>query len=344
MHSAEHPDGLVVADAEHRVIEWNPVAEKILQITRSNALGRRVEELLELDDHRGNFWFDHLRPYDGLATRTRLTEGQWYTADGRVVLVTASLCRQVRLGPVTKLVISLRESKSRAWHDRERSDMVATVAHELRSPLTGVKGFTSTLLRKWDRFSDEQRQFMLETVDADADRLSRLITDLLDAARLDSGRMTLRISEFDLGELVERILVNISAGTGRRLTVETDADEARIWADEDRIAQLVTNLVQNALTHGQGIRDIVVRTPVDARGGVVLSVSDQGPGIPAGSKTRIFNRFWKGGQGAGSGLGLYIVKGIVDKHGGAICFADHPHGGTTASVWLPRNVPEGLAD
>ena len=105
-------------------------------------------------------------------------------------------------GAVKRVIVSVRNARVRNQRDRERSDLVATVAHELRSPLTGIKGFSSTLLTKWERFSDDQRHLMLETVDADADRLGRLITELLDAARIDAGRLTLRRGPVRLDELL----------------------------------------------------------------------------------------------------------------------------------------------
>lgn len=344
MHSDDLPDGLVVADARERVVEFNPAAESMLGLHRADVLGRPIAEVLELDDRRGRSWFACLRPYDGLVTRTRLTEGLWYTAAGGELLVTAALIRERPRGPVVKLVVSLRDAKPRARLDRERSDMVATVAHELRSPLTGVKGFTSTLLRKWEKFSDEQRQFMLETVDADADRLSRLITELLDAARLDAGRLSLRTASVDVATLAERVLKNVSAGRGQSLRLETETDQTLVWGDADRLTQVVTNLVENALTHGQGLRAITVAAPTDGRDGVLITVSDRGPGIPEAQRARVFNRFWKGGQGAGSGLGLYIVKGIVEQHRGTVQIGDGAQGGSEITVWLPVNEPAGLAD
>ena len=102
--------------------------------------------------------------------RTALTEQAWLLPDGTEVLVTARLHRDVAVGPVQQVAISMRNGRGRKILDRDRSDLVATVAHELRSPLTGVKGFTATLLSKWDRFTESQKQLMLRTVDADADR------------------------------------------------------------------------------------------------------------------------------------------------------------------------------
>ncbi|CAN5417134.1 ATP-binding protein [soil metagenome] len=338
------PDGVVVADRDGLIEHLNTSAERLLGVRAAECIGKPVRDVLTLDNRQGSVWFDCVHPYDGLETRTRLTEQSWFTAHGDELLVTARLNRSKPRGPVEHLVIGLRDSKGRARLDRERSDMVATVAHELRSPLTGVKGFTSTLLKKWDRFSDEQRQFMLETVDADADRLTRLITELLDAARIDSGRLTLRIQAVNVGELVERVLSNISAGIGRTLNVTIDAEHATVWADQDRLTQVFTNLIENALNHGEGLRSVTVREPVDGRGGVVVSIEDFGPGIAVEDRTRVFNRFWKGGQGAGSGLGMYIVAGIVDSHQGQVeigSVADGP--GACVTVWLPNNVPAGLA-
>ena len=105
--------------------------------------------------------------------------------------MTGRINREHRAGPVSSVAVVIRSGRGRARLDRDRSDLVATVAHELRSPLTGVKGFVGTLLNKWDRLNDEQKQLMLRTVYADSERLSRLIAELLDVARIDTGRLPL---------------------------------------------------------------------------------------------------------------------------------------------------------
>ena len=115
-------------------------------------------------------------------------------------------------GKVTRLIVCLRDTASRERHERSRADLVSTVAHELRSPLTSVKGFTATLLAKWDRFNDEQKKLMLETVNADADRVTRLITELLDVSRIDAGRLELRKQVVDLPRRSSKIVAGLVAG------------------------------------------------------------------------------------------------------------------------------------
>ncbi len=147
----------------------------------------------------------------------------------------------------------IRSGRGRARLDRDRSDLVATVAHELRSPLTGVKGFVSTLLSKWDRLNDEQKKLMLTTVHADSERLSRLITELLDVARIDTGRLPLYPRDVDTrhaGRALRRV------GPGRdhahdRVVVRR-GPVPQVFADPDKLTQVVTNVVDNAIRHGEG--------------------------------------------------------------------------------------------
>ena len=144
-----------------------------------------------------------------------------------------------------------------------RAELVSTVAHELRSPLTSVKGFTATLLAKWDRFTDDQKRLMLETVNADADRVTRLITELLDIARIDSGR---------LSEPAGRRPGCVVGGTWRRWRPAVRsrplprAGRGRLpemWVDPDKIDQVLGNLLENAVRHGAGMVTIVVEPDGD---------------------------------------------------------------------------------
>jgi signal transduction histidine kinase len=338
------PDGVIVAGPEEIVEYANPEARRYTGIEK--LVGLKLAEAMPFDDLNGNTWYDSTQPFTGLAIRRRLAEQSWWSETGEEYLVTGSLVRNRPGGAVRMVVASLRSARVRSRLDRERSDLVATVAHELRSPLTGIKGFTATLLTKWDRFSDEQRQFMLETVDADADRLSRLITELLDAARIDSGRMALRREPMAIENLVRQVLTSIGgADTTLSELLHVEGALPQVWGDADRLTQVVTNLIENAQRHGHGLVAIEIRPEQGIEDdGVRVHVLDRGPGIPAESRERIFSRFWRSGPGAGSGLGLFIVRGIVDLHGGHVTVAEATGGGANLSFWLPVAEPAVLAN
>lgn len=342
----DYPDGVIIAGRDGVVEYVNPRIKVMARAEGDEMIGMHLSEAVPFDDLNGNSWYDSTRPYDGIAIRNRLSESSWWSPKGSEYLITASLVRDRRGGPVQRVIVSVRNARLRNQADRERSDLVATVAHELRSPLTGIKGFTSTLLSKWDKFSDEQRQLMLETVDADADRLSRLITELLDAARIDAGRLTLKRGPVKLDEVVRHVLTSVSGGSTEPFGISIKDDLDLMWGDSDRIHQVVTNLVENAMRHGHGLREVVVQNQQhpDLREGVALQVHDNGPGIPVEMRQRVFSRFWRSGPGAGSGLGMYIVRGIVEEHGGAIDIQDAEGGGAQIRVWFPINEPDSMTD
>jgi signal transduction histidine kinase len=179
---------------------------------------------------------------------------------------------------------------------------------------------------------------MLRTVDADADRLTRLIVELLDVARIDSGRLTVRKEPVDVAASVAAQLETLSATNGRKIALLPVATP-RIWVDKDKLAQIVANLVENAVTHGDG--DVWVSVDGTADGGVELIVDDAGVGIPAPIRPRVFTKFWKHG-GAGSGLGLYIVGGLVAAHHGTVRVESSPAGGARLRVTLPEGRPASL--
>lgn len=340
MDPEDLPDGVLLADADGQVYVANQMAARLLGVRRSEVIGADLTQAMQLDDRRGNEWCHCVRPYDGFNLRTMLTEQEWHTVDGRALLVTARLSRGKPGGAVQQVAVGLRDARVRARFEREHSELVATVAHELRSPLTGVKGFTATLLSRWDRFTDSQRRLMLQTVDNDADRLTRLIGELLDVARIDLGRLHVRAEPADLESLVHKVLDSVAAGTSRRVGLTAERPLPTVWVDVDRLTQVITNLVENALRHGGGTAQVVLRGKDD---GVQLVVDDDGPGVPTELRTRVFTRFWTSGGKGGTGLGLYIVAGVVTAHGGQVSIEDAPGGGARLVVWLPRNEPEILA-
>jgi PAS domain S-box-containing protein len=337
------PDGLVVADENGRIVCFNTAAARITALRPAEVLGLPLERALPLEDLEGHRWWTATDPYGGLATRAGQPERNLLLPGGREVLVSARYVRRRPTGPVHRLVISLRGTEARRRTERSHAELIATVAHELRSPLTSVKGFTATLLAKWERFTDDQKKLMLETVDADANRVTRLIAELLDISRIDSGRLEIHRQPVDMGAAVRRH-VNAQIGAGQRpdlFDIRISGPLPDLWADPDKIDQVLGNLLENAVRHGDGTVTIdVAPAPTRTRAeGTAVTVSDEGPGIPEESMGRVFTRFWRGSKRGGTGLGLYIVKGIVEAHGGAVEAGRAPGGGAQFRFTLPVGAP-----
>jgi signal transduction histidine kinase len=357
MIADELPDGLVVADEVGRVVVYNRAAARLTGIAAEEAIGKYVYDVLPLRDDDGRDWWMFVDPYHGLATRTRHPECSLVLGDGPAdgyagsspkahaeLLVSVGYVRAGRCGPVRRLVITLRGTQQRARLERSRAELVSTVAHELRAPLTSVKGFTATLLAKWSRFNDDQKRVMLETVNADADRVTRLITELLDVSRIESGRMEVRRQLVDVPERARKIIAGrVAAGDPEnRFRLEAAGDLPETWLDADKIDQILGNLVENAVRHGAGIVTIMVRrarVSGDQGEAITVSVRDQGEGIPPEMALRVFRQFWRGKRRGGTGLGLYIVKGLVEAMSGEITVTRAPGGGAEFRFTLPAGTP-----
>jgi len=341
----ELPDGVVVADEAGRIVVFNRAAGRLTGLDPAEVLGKFVFDVLPFKDSDGRDWWVFADPYHGLATRSRHPERALFLDGGTEILVSVGYVRErhpangvPRSTPVKKLVLSLRGSEQRERIERSRADLVCTVAHELRSPLTSVKGFTATLLAKWGRFTDDQKRVMLETVNADADRVTRLITELLDVSRLESGRMEVHRQLVDVPDRVRKIIAGrVACGEAEdRFQLEVGQDLPETWLDADKVDQILVNLIENALRHGAGIVTTMVEAgQLDGDPAVVVYVRDQGEGIAPEVAPRVFRQFWRGKRRGGTGLGLYIVKGLVEAHGGTIIVQRAPGGGAEFRFTVP---------
>lgn len=216
------------------------------------------------------------------------------------------------------------------------AEMISKIAHELRSPLTSLKGFSSTLTKRWDRFTDEQRYQFVETIHQDADRMARIVAEILDLARLESGRLELNLQIAPLGPLAEEAARSYAALPGAdRVTIEIE-EGLSAWADPARLAHVLGNLIENAIKFSD-------EGPISVRGRrtngtVEISVSDRGVGIVGERVAELFSGPAPPGQSTGptgAGLGLYLTKRLVDVHGGSISVESTPGEGSTFTVTLP---------
>lgn len=340
-HSVLHwlPDAVWVISGDGTVQACNPMGARLLQVPDDQVLGRRAEEVLPLADSSGNSWWRTQRPLDAdprLHPRIPETDLLLGDPEGRTRPVALTAARVPdRDGGVLRLVLCVRRAERRQRLDAARSDLVSTVSHELRSPLTSVKGFTKTLLAKWDRFTDEQKRQMLATVNEDADRVTRLLGELLDVSRIDAGRLQLRRQMVSLPHVAERVAQRMAHDdVARPITLDMDPALPQVYADPDKIEQVLTNLVENSLKYGRGAIGII--GTVGTRH-VCVSVADEGDGIPESMQPHLFKKFFRrtGERRSGTGLGLYISKGVVQAHGGTITVTSAPGQGSTFTFTLP---------
>jgi len=225
--------------------------------------------------------------------------------------------------------------------DRLKDEFVLTASHELRSPLTSVQGFAELLMLDADSLTPRQRE-TVEIILDNCRHLVRLLNDLLDLARSDAGRLAIRPQPTEVAPLVEDVVRTMRAQTeaaSQTLGEEIQPGLPSINVEPDRIRQILVNLLTNAHEYSpEGASIGVAARAVGAE--VEISVSDNGPGIPADQLERIFERFTRGDAGltqrvGGTGLGLAISKSLVELHGGSIAVESAPGQGSTFRVRLP---------
>ena len=226
--------------------------------------------------------------------------------------------------------------------ERLRGDLVATLGHELRTPLTAIRTSAGLLLDPGLDPTDEQRRQLLGTIGRSADRMQRLLTELLDLARLRAGRVEMRRTQFDARELAREVAVTIgpmAAVRGQLVQLELGDEPLPVDGDRRRLEQAVLNLAANAQKFSPSGSDVTLAVGAD-RARVWWTVGDAGPGIPAEEQARLFERFFVGNadqpRGGGAGLGLPTALAIAQAHGGTIEVTSEVGRGSTFRLVVPR--------
>lgn len=225
--------------------------------------------------------------------------------------------------------------------DRAKTDLLRALSHDLRGPLTVIKGYAGSLARADDDLTDDERLFTLRTIEEEADRLTDLLNHMLDLSAIEAGRLTLDPQIVRLQRLVEQAIASVERGT-HVFRCEV-GDDVLVTADRARLREVLDNLLSNAVKYSPEGGTIEVRA-AQAQAEVTVSVSDPGLGIPRHLLQRIFQPFERDSGGAGrgimgTGLGLAIVKGLVEAHGGRIWAESVQGTGSTFHFTLPR-APE----
>lgn len=350
-------DGVMVADANGQVIRFNVAAERILNTPRGQVLGRSTDELLGLYGASGAAWAKTIADWKVLppSAGEPALFAERLELEGRIVSVLLSpvVTREEFLGTVSLFRDVTREVEL----ERDKSEFVSTVSHELRTPMTSIKGYADLLmLGAAGGLNDNQERF-LSIIKTNADRLAILVDDLLDIGRIDTDRIELNFKELELAQVVEWVFDSLqgrAADKTQTLCVDVPAGLPPVVADQDRLVQILTNLVSNAqqYTPTGGHVTLTARLGDQASGTgrrmVQISVSDDGIGISPEDQEKIFVRFFRCDhplvqETSGTGLGLPITKSLIEMHGGELGVESELGKGSTFTFTLPLAAEGGDA-
>ena len=319
-------DGIAALDAHSHILEFSPAAERIFRLPRAQALGRDFLSLgmaasnkAELQQKVRRALLPEVPP--GRATRVELAAVR---ADGDVFPCELTLIRVAAEGP-PRFTAYVRDITERKEVERMKSEFVSTVSHELRTPLTSIRGSLGLLEGGVMGELPPAVLDMVRIARTNTERLIRLINDILDLEKMEAGKLELRLQAVEVAEVVESTFSGVRAmADAARVELRGEAHMAGlVRADKDRLIQVLTNLVSNAIKFSPEQGVVTVRAAREARGTVRFEVVDQGPGIPREKRARLFGKFQQLDSSdtrskGGTGLGLAISQAIVEQHGGYI--------------------------
>jgi PAS domain S-box-containing protein len=325
-HSAS--DGIITIDANDRVIFANPAAAQMFGYGEDELTGRAVQTII-VDSHT-------IVP--DAAGEQRVVELRGVRKDGSEIPLEVSL-GSLSLDGGAKCTAFLRDITERKKVDRLKVELLSTVSHELRTPLTSLRGFVELLLNR--EYSPARQRELLSIVHKETIRLTNLINDFLDIQRIESGRQVYAVACVDLRALVnDTVAVFTSEGAPHQLVRQIPPDLPFVMADVDRVRQVLSNLVSNAVKFSPSGGEIVIEASASAED-VTVSVTDHGIGIPPEAMPNLFTKFFRVDNRetrsvGGSGLGLALVKDIVEAQRGRIWVQSTLGKGSRFSFCLPR--------
>lgn len=326
-------DGVITFNRDGTILITNPPAEIFLRYwyyeqglasENTDAVPSEVMELFQL------------------AVNTEKEQVGEITAQGRTWVIIVSPLYNKRF--IRGAVAVVRDMTEERKLDKMREDFIANVSHELRTPISMMQGYSEAIVDDIAQ-TDEEKKEMAKVIYDESLRMGRLVNELLDLARMEAGHILLNVETVEISPYVNRIIRKfhgLAKEKGIELSVHFDSEEIDFRFDPDRIEQVLTNLIDNAIRHVPDSASVVISGKTDERG-LYFEVSDQGPGIPEEDLPFLFERFYKGDKSrtrgvSGTGLGLAIAKNIIDAHRGNISVKSKLGQGTTFSFFIPRNI------
>lgn len=316
-------DGIVAIDRDGDVVLWNKAAEQITGVPAAEALGRPPAQAL-----------GRALSGEGLVSIDRGGSEIWLSLTQAVMRDPAGL--------VAGRIYAFRDISAERVVEQMKSEFVSTVSHELRTPLTSIYGFAETLLREDVLFGDEERKVFLRYIASESERLTRIVDALLNVARLDTGDLHVQLAPTEVTPVLTELVSSVehaSDGNGHSFVLDLPPEPLAAEADADKLRQVLAHLVDNAVRYSPNGSTVTIAVR-RKRDRVEFEVADQGSGIPENERERIFRKFYRAErerreEAGGTGLGLFIVQGLVNAMGGRIWVESAEGEGSRFAFELP---------
>jgi PAS domain S-box-containing protein len=337
-------DGVMILDAAHHITVFNRALAQMTGVSAAQALHAPHDDVIQLHDKRAGMTLAEAEAggWPLVGGGSLYVEGDFERPDGMHVSVGITYAPLFdREGRLVNIVGVVRDITRFREAEELKSTFISIISHELKTPVALIKGYAGTLRREDARWDATTVRSSAAVIEEEADRLTQLIDNLLDASRLQAGGLKLNLSDVSLDRMAQQLADKFRTQTNQHtLTADFPRGMPIIQADAARLEQVLSNLIGNAIKYspqGGAIR-VTGRVLPDE---VIVSVSDEGIGIPSEEQERIFDRFYRvddalSRRTAGSGLGLYLAKAVVEAHGGRIWVESAPGHGASFSFALPR--------
>lgn len=336
-------DGILILSVDHVIERANPAFESLYGKHSEEIVGKRYEEVVVFSriDHGDRLAIAEAGGWPQSAKSTLYVEGEMIRNGETGIPVGITFAPLFSSeNNLRNIIASFRDISHFRKAEEIKSTFVSVVSHELKTPVALIKGYVSTLRRgdaNWDRDIVEDS---LAIIEDEADRLAELINNLLDATRLEAGEFAINAADVSMPTLVNRVVKRFKTQTKKhKFIIDFPENCPIVLIDEGRITQVLDNLISNAIKYSPEGGEIRIKGEV-APDKIIVSVEDQGPGIPIGDIPHIFDRFFRSEDAAkntaGTGLGLYLARAIVEAHDGAIWIDPRSTNGACVLFSLPR--------
>ncbi len=335
-------DGIMILDSGHLILRWNRALAKLSGVTPATALGNTHDEIIRWSNTPDRTLSDaEARGWPFANGSPLYVEGnlQQPTGDGRAVGITYApiFDKNKRLA---NIIANVRDITKFREAEQLKSTFISVISHELRTPVSLIKGYAGTLLREDASWTKNTINESITVIEEEADRLANLIDNLLEASQLQAGGLQLNLSTIDIVTLTNKLTKKFKTQTEKHTLNVSFADNfPKPIADEERILQALSNLISNAIKYSPNGGPITVSGKYTNRE-IIISVKDSGIGVEAGDLNKIFDRFHRvtdteTSHTQGAGLGLYLTRAIIEAHHGRIWVHSDPGLGSTFHIAIP---------